>query len=151
MLFKMHCLAHFCRNAMFGVLRAGQTPHFQHTLQRSCVSVGLCPFGKMLMTDGRSACWCRDAMLAALSAGRTLVVDRYAYSGAAFTAAKGVPGLDLAWCKVAILSRHTSAASLDSASLIYLLGTSLPSHMAPHWVSSDSLHLQLGWHSMPTA
>lgn len=41
-------------------------------------------------------------MLAALSAGKTLVVDRYAYSGAAFTAAKGIPGLDLAWCKVSL-------------------------------------------------
>ncbi len=44
-------------------------------------------------------CKCREAMLAALSAGETLVVDRYAYSGAAFTAAKGIPGLDLQWCK----------------------------------------------------
>lgn len=43
-------------------------------------------------------------MLAALSAGQTLVVDRYAYSGAAFTAAKGVPGLDLEWCKVGLQS-----------------------------------------------
>ncbi|EIE20471.1 hypothetical protein COCSUDRAFT_48524 [Coccomyxa subellipsoidea C-169] len=41
----------------------------------------------------------REAMLAALHAGHTLVVDRYAYSGAAFTAAKKVPGLDLEWCK----------------------------------------------------
>ncbi|KAK9917300.1 hypothetical protein WJX75_002930 [Coccomyxa subellipsoidea] len=41
----------------------------------------------------------REAMLAALHAGQTLVVDRYAYSGAAFTAAKKVPGLDLEWCK----------------------------------------------------
>ncbi|BDA50650.1 Thymidylate kinase [Coccomyxa sp. Obi] len=41
----------------------------------------------------------REAMLAALRAGRTLIVDRYAYSGAAFTAAKNLPGLDLEWCK----------------------------------------------------
>ena len=34
-----------------------------------------------------------------LSSGVTLVVDRYSYSGVAFTAAKGVPGLDLEWCK----------------------------------------------------
>lgn len=26
------------------------------------------------------------------------MVDRYAYSGVAFTAAKGAPGLDRAWC-----------------------------------------------------
>ena len=45
-------------------------------------------------------------MLAALSAGQTLVVDRYAYSGAAFTAAKGIPGLDLEWCKVGLLHVH---------------------------------------------
>lgn len=33
---------------------------------------------------------------ALLSAGTTLIVDRYAYSGVAYTAAKG---FDLAWCK----------------------------------------------------
>ena len=41
-------------------------------------------------------------MLSALHQGRTLVVDRYAYSGAAFTAAKQIPGLDLEWCKVRV-------------------------------------------------
>jgi len=40
----------------------------------------------------------RSAMLAALRGGTTLVVDRYSYSGVAFTAAKGAQGLDLAWC-----------------------------------------------------
>lgn len=45
-------------------------------------------------------CRRRDKMVAALLQGRTLVVDRYAYSGAVFTAAKRVPGLDLEWCKV---------------------------------------------------
>ena len=43
-------------------------------------------------------------MLDALTAGTTLVVDRYAYSGAAFTAAQlganDSRGLDLHWCKV---------------------------------------------------
>jgi len=34
-----------------------------------------------------------------LKAGVTLVVDRYSYSGVAFTAAKKSPGLDLDWCK----------------------------------------------------
>ena len=34
-----------------------------------------------------------------LRAGVTLVVDRYSYSGVAFTAAKQKPGLDLEWCK----------------------------------------------------
>lgn len=39
----------------------------------------------------------RASLLAKLAAGTTLVVDRYAYSGVAFTAAKRVPGLDAAW------------------------------------------------------
>lgn len=33
-----------------------------------------------------------------LSEGTTLIVDRYAFSGVAFTAAKGVQGMDRAWC-----------------------------------------------------
>jgi len=41
----------------------------------------------------------RAAMEKALGDGVTLVVDRYSYSGVAFTAAKEVPGLDLEWCK----------------------------------------------------
>lgn len=40
----------------------------------------------------------REELLRKLHAGTTLVVDRYAYSGVAFTAAKGLPGLDRAWC-----------------------------------------------------
>lgn len=35
-----------------------------------------------------------------LREGITLVVDRYSYSGVAFTAAKEKPGLDLEWCLV---------------------------------------------------
>ena len=42
----------------------------------------------------------REAMMAALQAGTTLVVARYSYSGVVFTAAKHLPGLDLTWCKV---------------------------------------------------
>ncbi|XRB25353.1 thymidylate kinase [Pseudoscourfieldia marina] len=38
-------------------------------------------------------------LLALLEQGTTVIADRYAYSGVAFTAAKQVPGLDLAWCK----------------------------------------------------
>ena len=34
-----------------------------------------------------------------LASGVTLVCDRYSYSGCAFTAAKGVDGLDLEWCR----------------------------------------------------
>ena len=41
----------------------------------------------------------RADLLLKLQAGTTLVVDRYAYSGVAFTSAKRVPGLDLVWCK----------------------------------------------------
>ena len=37
----------------------------------------------------------RAAMEAKLAEGVTLVVDMYSYSGVAFTAAKGIPGLDL--------------------------------------------------------
>lgn len=40
----------------------------------------------------------REELLRKLRSGTTLVVDRYAYSGVAFTAAKGAPGLDRAWC-----------------------------------------------------
>ena len=40
-------------------------------------------------------------MLNKLQQGTTLVVDRYSFSGAVFTAAKKVPGLNLEWCKVA--------------------------------------------------
>lgn len=39
------------------------------------------------------------ALVDALRRGVTLVVDRYAYSGAAYTAAKRTPGCGLAWCK----------------------------------------------------
>jgi dTMP kinase len=41
----------------------------------------------------------RAQLLRALRGGADVVCDRYAYSGAAFTAAKGAAGLDLAWCK----------------------------------------------------
>lgn len=34
-----------------------------------------------------------------LRSGTTIVADRYAYSGVAFTAAKNIPGLDFYWCK----------------------------------------------------
>lgn len=40
----------------------------------------------------------RDLMLETLSQGITLVVDRYAFSGVAFTAAKGRDKLTRAWC-----------------------------------------------------
>lgn len=34
-----------------------------------------------------------------ISSGTSVVIDRYYYSGCVYTAAKGVPGLDLAWCR----------------------------------------------------
>lgn len=40
---------------------------------------------------------CREQMEKLLLSGTTLIVDRYAFSGAAYSAAKG---LDLQWCKV---------------------------------------------------
>ncbi|KAF6260509.1 thymidylate kinase-domain-containing protein [Scenedesmus sp. NREL 46B-D3] len=40
-----------------------------------------------------------DALLRALQSGTNLVVDRYAYSGVAYSAAKGLAGVDAAWCK----------------------------------------------------
>jgi dTMP kinase len=40
----------------------------------------------------------REQMMETLSKGVTLVVDRYAFSGVAFTAAKGIPGLNRDWC-----------------------------------------------------
>jgi dTMP kinase len=42
---------------------------------------------------------CRSALLKALASGTTVVVDRYAYSGVAYSAAKDIPGMDLEWCK----------------------------------------------------
>lgn len=44
---------------------------------------------------------CRQQLLAALACGTTLVVDRYAYSGVAYSAAKGAQGMDLDWCRAA--------------------------------------------------
>lgn len=42
---------------------------------------------------------CRAALVSALLSGTTLVVDRYAFSGVAYSAAKGVPGMDVEWCR----------------------------------------------------
>lgn len=56
-----------------------------------------------LQTDGKPGIklfnaylLCRDAMRKSLGEGTTLITDRYAYSGAAYTASKGY---DLQWCK----------------------------------------------------
>ena len=56
----------------------------------------------------------RKLMLEKINSGVTLVIDRYGHSGTAFTAAKNVPGLDLAWCK------STDAGLPAPDALIYL-------------------------------
>mmetsp|Transcript_19442 Transcript_19442/g.40924 ORF Transcript_19442/g.40924 Transcript_19442/m.40924 type:complete len:162 (+) Transcript_19442:1-486(+) len=56
----------------------------------------------------------RDLMLDKINSGVTLVIDRYGHSGTAFTAAKNVPNLDLAWCK------STDAGLPAPDALIYL-------------------------------
>lgn len=44
--------------------------------------------------------WEKSALMERkLQEGTTLIVDRYSFSGVAFTAAKEKPGLDLDWCK----------------------------------------------------
>jgi len=39
---------------------------------------------------------CRERLLRSLHEGKTVILDRYAYSGVAFTSAKGI---DVEWCK----------------------------------------------------
>lgn len=46
----------------------------------------------------------RALMESKLTSGTTLIVDRYSYSGVAFSAAKG---LDFQWCKVNSLLEKT--------------------------------------------
>mmetsp|Transcript_15948 Transcript_15948/g.34451 ORF Transcript_15948/g.34451 Transcript_15948/m.34451 type:complete len:261 (+) Transcript_15948:253-1035(+) len=40
-----------------------------------------------------------DAMLQALNSGVSLIVDRYCFSGIAYTVAKELPGMDTEWCR----------------------------------------------------
>eukprot|EP00976_Prorocentrum_cordatum_P110874 1195276-Prorocentrum_minimum.AAC.6 len=47
-----------------------------------------------------------------LKEGTTLVVDRYSFSGVAFTSAKEKEGIDLDWCKTVHL-RCTSELSFE--------------------------------------
>lgn len=60
---------------------------------------------------------CRTAILDALAAGTTLVIDRYSYSGIAYTSAKGVPHLDMSWCRA-------SEAGLPAPDLIIYMSLS---------------------------
>lgn len=46
---------------------------------------------------------CRHLLLDKLQKGTTVVVDRYTYSGAVYTAAKRLPGMDLDWAKVSAM------------------------------------------------
>ncbi|CAM6042828.1 unnamed protein product [Sphagnum compactum] len=57
----------------------------------------------------------RALMEAKLRAGATLVVDRYSYSGVAFSAAKG---LDLNWCKISRHLYQSKQASAPEAGLL---------------------------------
>lgn len=41
---------------------------------------------------------CRNEMEDLLLRGTHLVLDRYVYSGVAYSAAKGIPGMDRSWC-----------------------------------------------------
>jgi len=81
--------------------RKGSTAHLSAILLKRALDSGvtLSAFAVVAETSLFLLCH-REAMLAALQAGTTLVVDRYSYSGVVFTSAKQLPGLDLAWCKV---------------------------------------------------
>lgn len=81
------CQGHACQDPhlVFGVRR--HRPLQPTATANNCVSVSPPPPP------------CRAAMLERLNSGTTLIVDRYAHSGVAFTAAKGLPGLDTAWCR----------------------------------------------------
>ena len=68
------------------------------------------PWGGLPGTDHGAYMGCRETLLSKLRQGVTLVVDRYAFSGAVFTAAKGLPGLDLEWAKVSRPPRPLSSA-----------------------------------------
>lgn len=70
---------------------------------------------------------CRAELLAKLQAGTTYVVDRYAYSGAAFTAAQlpvdDPAGRDLRWCQVSCclhIGSATAASRCAFASIPWL-------------------------------
>ena len=71
----------------------------------------------------------RRQLLDILAAGMTLVVDRYAYSGAAFTAAKGVPALDLPWCKVGACPPCSLPAAFLASTWFPVTRHCLGSHM----------------------
>jgi thymidylate kinase len=56
-----------------------------------------------------------------LKEGITLIVDRYSFSGLAFTAAKELPGLDLDWCMVRTSSPRVSPTNQGHPSKIGLV------------------------------
>ena len=59
----------------------------------------------------------RDLMMKKLKQGVSLVVDRYAFSGVAFTSAKGIPELNKIWCMA-------PDAGLVSPDVVYFLDLS---------------------------
>lgn len=96
------------RSALVGVtLRACQVPQLADNLGARAMHQFPC-LSKFLSSCQVVICGlCRQQMIDSLAAGVTLIVDRYAYSGVAFTAAQ-LPspdprGLDLDWCKVSLL------------------------------------------------
>lgn len=57
----------------------------------------------------------RKELVSKLRQGKTIVMDRYAQSGAAFTLAKNSPGLDLSWCKA------VEAGKLPGPDIVFFL------------------------------
>lgn len=76
------------------------SPPLAHTIQLPALLAARCLFvlRPLDLASPLPCLHCSEELLRKLAAGTTLVVDRYAYSGVAFTAAKGLPGLDRAWC-----------------------------------------------------
>lgn len=63
----------------------------------------------------------REKLEQALMSGTSLIVDRYAYSGAAYTAAKQIAGLELKRCKVNLSRSEFVACHLTCQSAWLLL------------------------------
>lgn len=52
-----------------------------------------------------------------LHSGITLIVDRYSYSGVAFSAAKG---LDIEWCKVSYVSTQMDFLIKEGSAYLFI-------------------------------
>lgn len=73
---------------------SSSSPFSLCALTRFLLLLRFLPFQLLTGLGGR-----RSKLLEALQSGTTLVVDRYAYSGVAYSAAKRNPLLSLDWCK----------------------------------------------------